>query len=94
MIGLGEGFFLYIMFALTILIVYPMVILYNIRGSNLYVNSQNTLKKFYLVLTYIVNLIIALLIIRTFRTDGMLFLSILSAISLIFILNRKRRKCL
>jgi uncharacterized membrane protein len=93
MIGLGEGFFLYIMFALTILIVYPIVILSNIRGSNLYRSSQNTLKTFYLALTYIVNLIIALLIIRIFRFDGMLFLSILSAISLIFILNRKRRKC-
>jgi hypothetical protein len=94
MIGLGEGFFLYIMFGLTILIVYPIVLLFNIRGSNLYVNSQNTLKTFYLVLIYIVNLIIALLIIRTFRTDGMIFLSILSTISLIFILNRSRKKCL
>jgi hypothetical protein len=94
MIGLGEGFFLYIMFGLTILIVYPIVLLFNIRGSNLYVNSQNTLKTFYLVLIYIVNLIIALLIIRTFRTDGMIFLSILSTISFIFILNRSRKKCL
>jgi hypothetical protein len=94
MIGLGEGFYLYIMFALTILIVYPIVILSNIRGSKLYVNSQNTLKTFYLVLIYIVNLIIALLIIRTFRTDGMILLSILSTILLIFILNRTRRKCL
>jgi hypothetical protein len=94
MIGLGEGFFLYIMFGLTILIVYPIIILFIIRGSNLYLNSQNNLKTFYLGLIYIVNLIIALLIIRTFRTDGMIFLSILSTISLIFILNRSRKKCL
>jgi hypothetical protein len=94
MIGLGEGFFLYMMFALIILIVYPIVILFIIRGSNLYLNSQNNLKTFYLGLIYIVNLIITLFIIRTFRTDGMLFLSIISTIALIFILNRTRRKCL
>lgn len=94
MIGLGEGFFLYIMFALTILIVFPITILFIVRGSNLYANSQNTLKTFYLVLIYIFNFIIALLFIRTFRFDGMLVLAILSTISLIFILKRNQKKCL
>lgn len=94
MTGLGEGFFLYMIVALIILIVYPIGILFVIRGSNFYVNSQNNLKTFYLILIYVVNLIITLFIIRTFRTEGMLFLSIISTISLIFILNRTRRKCL
>lgn len=94
MIGLGAGIFYNLVFALTILIVYPLVILLLIRSSNFYVNSQNKLKNFYLVLVYLINFLITLLVIRNFRMKGMLILSILLVIFLSFNLVRTRKNAL
>ncbi len=94
MTGLGAGIFYYLVFALTILIVYPLVILLLVRSSNFYVNSQNKLKNFYLVLVYLINFLITLLVIRNFRMKGMLILSILLVIFLSFNLVRTRKNAL
>ena len=91
MTGLGAGIFYYLVFALIILIVYPLVILILVRSSNFYVNSQNKLKNFYLVLVYLINLFVTLLVIRNFRMKGMLTLSILMVIYLSFNLVRTRK---
>ncbi len=91
MTGLGAGIFYYLVFALTILIVYPLVILLLVRSSNFYVNSQNKLKNFYLVLVYLINFLITLLVIRNFRMKGMLILSILLVIFLTFNLIKTRK---
>jgi|LakMenE01Jun11ns_1017448.scaffolds.fasta_scaffold9550901_1 hypothetical protein len=91
MTGLGEGFFYYIVFSLTILIVYPFVITLLVRSSNLYASSQTKLKIFYLVLVYLINFLIILSIIRTFRMKGMLMLSILLIVYMIFnLINTKK----
>ena len=91
MTGLGEGFFYYIVFSLTILIVYPFVITLLVRSSNLYSSSQTKLKIFYLVLVYLINFLIILSIIRTFRMKGMLMLSILLIVYMIFnLINTKK----
>jgi prepilin signal peptidase PulO-like enzyme (type II secretory pathway) len=91
MTGLGEGFFYYIVFSLTILIVYPFVITLLFRSSNLYASSQTKLKIFYLVLVYLINFLIILSIIRTFRMKGMLMLSILLIVYMIFnLINTKK----
>ena len=94
MTGLGAGIFYYLVFALIILIVYPLVILILVRSSNLYVNSQNKLKNFYLVLVYLINFLVTLLVIRNFRMKGMLTLSILMVIFLSFNLVRTRKNAL
>ena len=94
MTGLGAGIFYYLVFALIILIVYPLVILLLVRSSNFYVNSQNKLKNFYLVLVYLINFLITLLVIRNFRMKGMLILSILLVIFLSFNLVRTRKNAL
>jgi len=94
MTGLGAGFFYYLVFALTILIVYPLVIFLLVRSSNLYVNSQNKLKNFYLVLVYLINFLVTLFVIRNFRMKGMLTLSILLVIYLSFNLVRTRKNAL
>ena len=94
MTGLGAGIFYYLVFALTILIVYPLVILLLVRSSNFYVNSQNKLKNFYLVLVYLINFLVTLLVIRNFRMKGMLTLSILLVIYLSFNLVRTRKNAL
>jgi len=94
MTGLGAGIFYYLVFALTILIVYPLVILLLVRSSNFYVNSQNKLKNFYLVLVYLINFLITLLVIRNFRMKGMLILSILLVIFLSINLVRTRKNAL
>ena len=94
MTGLGAGIFYYLVFALIILIVYPLVILILVRSSNLYVNSQNKLKNFYLVLVYLINFLVTLLVIRNFRKKGMLILSILLVIFLSFNLVRTRKNAL
>ena len=94
MTGLGAGIFYYLVFALIILIVYPLVILILVRSSNLYVNSQNKLKNFYLVLVYLINFLVTLLVIRNFRMKGMLTLSILMVIYLSFNLVRTRKNAL
>ena len=91
MTGLGAGIFYYLVFALIILIVYPLVILILVRSSNFYVNSQNKLKNFYLVLVYLINLFVTLLVIRNFRMKGMLTLSILMVIYLSFNLIKTRK---
>jgi hypothetical protein len=91
MTGLGAGIFYYLVFALTILIVYPLVILLLVRSSNFYVNSQNKLKNFYLVLVYLINFLITLLVIRNFLMKGMLILSILLVIFLSFNIVRTRK---
>jgi hypothetical protein len=91
MTGLGAGIFYYLVFALTILIVYPLVILLLVRSSNFYVNSQNKLKNFYLVLVYLINFLVTLLVIRNFRMKGMLILSILLVIFLTFNLIKTRK---
>ncbi len=91
MTGLGAGIFYYLVFALTILIVYPLVILLLVRSSNFYVNSQNKLKNFYLVLVYLINFLITLLVIRNVRMKGMLILSILLVIFLTFNLIKTRK---
>jgi hypothetical protein len=91
MTGLGAGFFYYLVFALTILIVYPLVIFLLVRSSNLYVNSQNKLKNFYLVLVYLINFLVTLFVIQNFRMKGMLTLSILLVIYLSFNLVRTRK---
>ena len=91
MTGLGAGIFYYLVFALIILIVYPLVILILVRSSNLYVNSQNKLKNFYLVLVYLINFLVTLLVIRNFRMKGMLTLSILMVIYLSFNLIKTRK---
>jgi hypothetical protein len=91
MTGLGAGIFYYVVFALTILIVYPLVILLLVRSSNFYVNSQNKLKNFYLVLVYLINFLVTLLVIRNFRMKGMLILSILLVIFLTFNLIKTRK---
>ena len=94
MTGLGAGIFYYLVFALIILIVYPLVILILVRSSNLYVNSQNKLKNFYLVLVYLINFLVTLLVIRNFRMKGMLTLSILMVIYLSFNLIKTRKNAL
>jgi hypothetical protein len=91
MTGLGAGILYYLVFALTILIVYPLVILLLVRSSNFYVNSQNKLKNFYLVLVYLINFLVTLLVIRNFRMKGMLILSILLVIFLTFNLIKTRK---
>ena len=91
MTGLGAGIFYYLVFALIILIVYPLVILILVRSSNFYVNSQNKLKNFYLVLVYLINFLVTLLVIRNFRMKGMLTLSILMVICLSFNLIKTRK---
>ena len=91
MTGLGAGIFYYLVFALTILIVYPLVILLLVRSSNFYVNSQNKLKNFYLFLVYLINFLITLLVIRNVRMKGMLILSILLVIFLTFNLIKTRK---
>ena len=94
MTGLGAGIFYYLVFALIFLIVYPLVILILVRSSNLYVNSQNKLKNFYLVLVYLINFLVTLLVIRNFRMKGMLTLSILMVIYLSFNLIKTRKNAL
>jgi len=91
MTGLGAGIFYYLVFALTILIVYPLVILLLVRSSNFYVNSQNKLKNFYLVLVYLINFLVTLFVIQNFRMKGMLILSILLVIFLTFNLIKTRK---
>jgi hypothetical protein len=94
MTGLGAGIFYYVVFALTILIVYPLVILLLVRSSNFYVNSQNKLKNFYLVLVYLINFLVTLLVIRNFRMKGMLILSILLVIYMSYNLITIRKNVL
>ena len=91
MTGLGAGIFYYVVFALTILIVYPLVILLLVRNSSFYVDSQNKLKNFYLVLVYLINFLVTLFVIRNFRMKGMLILSILLVIFLTFNLIKTRK---
>ena len=94
MTGLGAGIFYYVVFALTILIVYPLVILLLVRNSSFYVDSQNKLKNFYLVLVYLINFLVTLFVIRNFRMKGMLTLSILMVIYLSFNLIKTRKNAL
>jgi len=94
MTGLGAGIFYYVVFALTILIVYPLAILLLVRSSSFYVDSQNKLKNFYLVLVYLINFLLTLFFIRNFRMKGMLTLSILMVIYLSFNLIKTRKNAL
>jgi len=94
MTGLGAGIFYYVVFALTILIVYPLVILLLVRSSNFYLNSQNKLKNFYLVLVYLINFLVTLFVIQNFRMKGMLTLSILLIIYMSYNLITIRKNVL